>query len=259
MIRRVIRNAVVATVIAAFGAGAVLVGPGRAGAGTMSPFMVGHRGGAAQYAENTMRAFDAGAAAGSWLESDVRFTKDDVPVMLHDATVDRTTNGTGRVADLTYAKLRALKTRDGQRVPTFAQFAGYLKRTRTKAFIEFKAHPKNDRQWATFNRSGSRVRGLLVVFSKHPAYLKRARAHGYKTALYERKKGATPAQIKKQGDFYFRQYESVSRYEMAVLARLKVRVVLFTPATARGWQRSKDLGAWGILTDNSADYAEWRD
>jgi glycerophosphoryl diester phosphodiesterase len=256
MIRSAIRNAVVATAAVAC---AVLVAPGQADAGTMSPFMVGHRGGAAQYAENTMRAFDAGAAAGSWLESDVRFTKDDVPVMLHDPTVDRTTNGTGRVTDHTYAKLRTFKTRDRQSIPTFAQFAGYLKRTRTKAFIEFKAHPRNARQWAAFDRSAKRVRSLLVIFSKHPAYLKQARAHGYKTALYERRKGATPAQIKKQGDFYLRQYESVSKYEMTALARLKVRVVLFTPATARGWQRCKDLGAWGILTDNSAAYARWRD
>lgn len=259
MIRRVIRNAVVATVVTAFAAGAALVEPARAGAGTMAPFMVGHRGGAGQYAENTMRAFDAGAAAGSWLESDVRFTKDDVPVMLHDATVDRTTDGTGPIADYTYARLRTLRTRDGQSIPTFAQFAGYLKRTQTKAFIEFKAQPEDAGQWAKFDRSGKQLRGLLVIFSKNPAYLQQARAHGYKTALYERKKGATAAQIKKQGDFYFRQYESVSRYEMAVLARLKVRVVLFTPATAKGWQKAKDLGAWGVLTDNGAAYAKWRD
>jgi hypothetical protein len=54
--------------------------------------------------------------------------------------------------------------------------------------------------------------------------------------------GATPAQIK-EGDFYIRQYASVSKYEMTILNRLKVRVVLFTPATAKGWQKSKDLGA----------------
>jgi hypothetical protein len=120
-------------------AGGLLVQAGGAGAGTMSPFMVGHRGGAdGKYVENTMRAFDAGAKAGAWLESDVRFTKDDVPVMLHDATIDRTTNGTGPVANYTYAKLRTFKTADGQAIPTCGRLASYLKRTKKKAFIEFK-------------------------------------------------------------------------------------------------------------------------
>jgi glycerophosphoryl diester phosphodiesterase len=260
MVNRVAVRAVVGSLVAAATvAGALVVATGVARAGTILPFMVGHRGGAGgAYVENTMRAFAAGAKVGAWLEADIRFTRDDLPVVLHDATIDRTTSGRGPVTRYTYAQLRAFKTDDGQVIPSFAQFAKFLKRANKKAFIELKTQPANARQWAHLESLAKPVQGLVVVYSQTPAYLAAARAHGFKTALYERAKRATPAQIKKEGDFYFRQYASVSASEMAALARHKVRVVLFTPASAKGWQKSKQLGAWGILTDHGATYAKWR-
>jgi glycerophosphoryl diester phosphodiesterase len=72
--------------------------------------LVAHRGGAALAPENTMVAFRAAHEVwwADMLEMDARLTKDGQVVVFHDATVDRTTNGTGRVADLTWAELRAL-------------------------------------------------------------------------------------------------------------------------------------------------------
>jgi len=72
--------------------------------------LVAHRGGAALAPENTMVAFRAAVEVwwADMLEMDVRLTKDGQVVVFHDATVDRTTNGTGPVADLTLAEVRAL-------------------------------------------------------------------------------------------------------------------------------------------------------
>lgn len=71
--------------------------------------IAGHRGFTALFPENTAIAvqgtFDA---HGDAADIDVRLTKDDVPVLMHDATVDRTTNGTGAVRDLTYAQISRL-------------------------------------------------------------------------------------------------------------------------------------------------------
>jgi glycerophosphoryl diester phosphodiesterase len=68
-----------------------------------------HRGGAALAPENTIVAFDRGLALGAdGLELDVRLSRDGVAVVLHDPTVDRTTNGTGAVADLSAAELAGL-------------------------------------------------------------------------------------------------------------------------------------------------------
>jgi glycerophosphoryl diester phosphodiesterase len=68
-----------------------------------------HRGGAALWPENTLAAFRGGLAAGcSWIETDIHMTRDGHIVTFHDATLERTTNGRGRIADLTLAELRRL-------------------------------------------------------------------------------------------------------------------------------------------------------
>ncbi len=77
--------------------------------GDADPLNFAHRGGVIDFPENTLYAYAEAARAGAdVLEMDVYQTLDNELVILHDLTVDRTTNGTGRVADLTLAELRAL-------------------------------------------------------------------------------------------------------------------------------------------------------
>jgi glycerophosphoryl diester phosphodiesterase len=72
----------------------------------MRPLVYAHRGGAALAPENTLAAFDRGIAEGAdGLELDVRLSRDGVPVVHHDATLERTTNGSGPVAALTADEL----------------------------------------------------------------------------------------------------------------------------------------------------------
>jgi glycerophosphoryl diester phosphodiesterase len=99
---------------------------------TASPEIIAHRGAhrgrSGPVPENTMAAFRNAVDLGAdRLELDVQMTKDGELVVIHDETVDRTTNGTGRVADLTLAEIRALDAGQGERVPTFKEvlrFAG---------------------------------------------------------------------------------------------------------------------------------------
>ncbi|WP_066156007.1 glycerophosphodiester phosphodiesterase [Halalkalibacter krulwichiae] len=66
-----------------------------------------HRGYSDKYPENTMVAFQAAVDYGAdGIEFDVQLTKDNVPVVIHDLTVDRTTTGSGRVRDLTVRELK---------------------------------------------------------------------------------------------------------------------------------------------------------
>ena len=70
---------------------------------------IGHRGACGLMPENTklsfFKALDLGADA---IEFDVQLTRDGVPIVLHDDTLDRTTNGKGRVADTDFAVVRRL-------------------------------------------------------------------------------------------------------------------------------------------------------
>ncbi|MFQ5890015.1 MAG: glycerophosphodiester phosphodiesterase family protein [Gemmatimonadota bacterium] len=69
--------------------------------------MIAHRGAAAEAPENTMPAFALGLEQGAdGLELDVRRTADGELVVIHDATLDRTTDGRGRVAELTFREVR---------------------------------------------------------------------------------------------------------------------------------------------------------
>ncbi len=73
------------------------------------PWIIGHRGFAAQYPENTLAAFQAAMAAGAaMIELDVMLSRDRKLVVIHDETLERTTNGHGAVADLTLAELKQL-------------------------------------------------------------------------------------------------------------------------------------------------------
>src|SRR5919106_471321 len=71
--------------------------------------VIGHRGNSVEAPENTLASLRSAFALGSdFVEVDVRLSLDGVPVIMHDETVDRTTNGHGAVAGLTLSQLKAL-------------------------------------------------------------------------------------------------------------------------------------------------------
>jgi glycerophosphoryl diester phosphodiesterase len=90
-----------------------------------STLVVAHRGASKARAENTQVAFEAAIVAGAdAVEFDVRLTADGVPVVIHDATLDRTTDGVGPVSAVTLAELRnvTIPTPEGPlEVPTFRE------------------------------------------------------------------------------------------------------------------------------------------
>ena len=117
-------------------------------------YVAAHRGWPAKYPENTMESFRAATAIGvDQLELDVRITKDNELVIIHDATVDRTTNGTGLVRDLTLAELKALDAGSfkgekfkGCRIPTFIEFMDFIKDHPTMTLdVELKEYPIDGR------------------------------------------------------------------------------------------------------------------
>ncbi|GAB3115221.1 glycerophosphodiester phosphodiesterase family protein [Streptomyces calidiresistens] len=83
---------------------------------------VGHRGLMGVEPENTLRSFRRARAEGvAVIELDLHLSRDGRLVVMHDTTVDRTTDGTGRVADLDLPDLRALDAGAGERIPLFTE------------------------------------------------------------------------------------------------------------------------------------------
>ena len=83
----------------------------------LTPFQnIAHRGGTNGPPESTLAAFQNAITQGvDWLEFDVQMTKDGALVVIHDETVDRTTNGTGKVSDLTLEQIRSLDAGQGEK------------------------------------------------------------------------------------------------------------------------------------------------
>ncbi len=96
-----------------------------------SPIIFAHRGASMHAPENTLAAFELALQQGAdAIELDVKLSADGIPVVIHDPTVDRTTDGTGLVRDLSLATLQKLDAGNGQHIPTldevFASLGGKM-------------------------------------------------------------------------------------------------------------------------------------
>jgi len=100
--------------------------------------IIGHRGAAALEPENTLlsieRAMDIGVDA---VEIDVHLSEDKELVVIHDATVDRTTNGTGPVSSYTVQEIKRLDAGKGETIPTLQEVIDLIDR-RVMLVIELK-------------------------------------------------------------------------------------------------------------------------
>jgi len=117
---------------------------------TQSPknvFVAAHRGWRSKYPENTMEAFRAALDLGvDQIETDVRVTRDGKLVLIHDATVDRTTNGTGNVEDYTLEELQKLDAGNGTKIPTLIDLMELVKDYPTLTLdLELKEYPTEGR------------------------------------------------------------------------------------------------------------------
>ena len=109
---------------------------------------IAHRGYSIEAPENTIPAYVLSHKKGfKYAECDVRVTKDGVPVLLHDETIDRTSNGSGKVAEMTYAELlqydfgswKSAKYA-GTKIPTFEEFIRCCKALGLHPYIEIENH-----------------------------------------------------------------------------------------------------------------------
>ena len=111
---------------------------------TNKVFIGGHRGDCFNYYENTMSAFEGAVKAGvDMIEFDVRLSKDGVPVIFHDATVDRTTDGVGNVSEMTLEELLSLNAGDEdtvERIPLFSEFMSWASEKKVMLNIEIKEY-----------------------------------------------------------------------------------------------------------------------
>ncbi len=132
-----------------------------------------HRGYSAKYPENTLSAFKAALPHVDGIELDVQLTRDGRLVVIHDETVDRTTNGNGFVKDMTLRQLRLLRTEGGERIPTLEEVLVLIEPSDVTLNIELKTDSIRLRRHRVSDMArrhrvqARRARRLLVVQSGH--------------------------------------------------------------------------------------------
>lgn len=120
------------------------------------PPVIGHRGAAAYAPENTLEGILTAVEMGvTWVEVDVKLTKDSVPVLFHDDTLDRTTNGHGPVAEMAFNDLRDLEAGSwfsdsfaGIRVPTLEEAIDVIFEHNLGVNLEIKPCPGREKETA---------------------------------------------------------------------------------------------------------------
>lgn len=102
-------------------------------------YLIGHRGASGYEPENTIRSFRRALYDGAnSLEMDLRLSGDGEIVVIHDRTVDRTTDGTGEVSSINLARLRELDAGRGERIPLLSEVIDLALRKDATMFLEIK-------------------------------------------------------------------------------------------------------------------------
>jgi glycerophosphoryl diester phosphodiesterase len=116
------------------------------GAGQKTVLAIAHRGASGHAPENTLAAFRRAVSMGAtFIETDLQLSRDARFVAIHDDTVNRTTNGQGKVHDLTLADLRKLDAGSwfgseyaGERIPTLEELLDFSKKHDVVFYLELK-------------------------------------------------------------------------------------------------------------------------
>ena len=120
------------------------------------PKVIGHRGAKAYAPENTLESIETAASLGvQWVELDVKLTRDGVPIIFHDEELDRTTNGSGLVAQTDYEDIRQLEAGSwyadsfaGVKIPTLEEAVDIILRHDLGFNLEIKPCPGREKETA---------------------------------------------------------------------------------------------------------------
>jgi glycerophosphoryl diester phosphodiesterase len=235
-------------------------------------FIAGHRGDRSAAPENTMPAFELALNGPmDFVETDVQLTRDGVPVLMHDVTIDRTTNGHGTVSGHTAAQLARLdagawysRHYAGTRIPTLNALLARLANSDKKALVELKF------DWTTnqvrtvidlINRHNLSARVVLVSFDLDTLTNLQVVAPQSPRVMLVRELPADPVPMAQRfGVIALATTAKAVTNEPGALRRMHkagLGVICYTLNSQDTWREVRDLGVDGIITDTPSDLDSW--
>jgi glycerophosphoryl diester phosphodiesterase len=219
------------------------------------PLIIGHRGASAEMPENTLAAFGLAAEQGAdGIELDVQLSADGRLVIIHDFDLSRTTNGRGKVSEMTAAELQTLDAGAGQTIPTLDDLFEMLG-SQLLYNIELKYFGWRDVgvEAAVADRiTAYHLENRVLVSSFNPLAVRRARRHLPRTipvALIRGQGLLKYSYLLAAGEADHPHYSLVDAAYLRWAQRRGYRVNVWTvddPVEAR---RLADLGVNGLITN----------
>ncbi|MGW1345970.1 glycerophosphodiester phosphodiesterase [Kribbella sp. NPDC002412] len=231
-----------------------------------------HRGGSSAAPENTAASDEvARRARAEWIENDVQPTKDGVPVILHDTTVDRTTDGTGAVRSLTSAQVAGLDAGSwfapayvGQRVPTLASQLDGLKTRGGNLLLEVKGeHTRASVERIVQEIHSRGMSSRVFVQSFEPQHLRWVGELAPELPLGLLRSTLDPDPLAIAKDLELSAYnpsDAAFQTRPGIIADLHaagVAVNVWTVDDATRWNVLEKAGVDGIITNRPAELAGW--
>jgi len=238
----------------------------------LRPLIHAHRGSSAAAPENTLAAFRLGLAQGAdALEMDLQLTKDGAVVVIHDPTVDRVTDGHGRVADLTLAEIQQLDAGTrfgpafrGERIPTLEEVVELLKHkagptVRLNLELKYGAEPPADPAalpravLAVLRQTGTLHRVFLQSFLHSVLPEVKLLASDVPLGLLMDRRQAVPDPValarRYQADYYAPDYRAVTPALVTALHAAGIPVVAWTVDGPSEVRRMLAAGIGGLAGD----------
>lgn len=230
---------------------------------------VAHRGASGHAPENTMAAFHKGfEMKADYIEIDVQMTKDGELIAIHDTTVDRTTNGTGNVGDLTFEEIRELDAGSwfsneysGEKVPTFEEILDAF-RGKIGILIELKApelYPGIEEKVAEALKERNMHRpnnGKIIIQSFNHGSMEKSKEllpnvpHGVLAgASWRNVSEEQLAEFATYADFFNPNMNIVTDELVSNVHEVGMKIYPYTSRSQEQAFRLFDLGVDGIITD----------
>ncbi|MBA4495037.1 glycerophosphodiester phosphodiesterase family protein [Paenactinomyces guangxiensis] len=237
-----------------------------------NPHVVAHRGNSVAAPENTIAAIRSAKNAGvPIVEVDTQTTYDGVPILMHDKTVDRTTNGTGYVNEMNLTEIRMLDAGSwfspqfaGERVPTLEEALDEIKDSNIKLLLEIKApETQTEIKRILFEVTSREMSDQVIIQSFDETILRYARslAPEIPRAILRTTPHTDPVAAAKDLGLisYHAKHTGLSENPGVIktLHQAGFSVFTYTIDTSTEWGKFTNLGVDGIVTNHPKAALDW--
>ena len=211
---------------------------------------IGHRGARAYAPENTLASFKKALEIGvNAVELDVRKTKDNQLVVIHDADIKRTTDGEGMVDELTLKEIKGFSAEEGEKIPTLQEALDFLDK-KVKVFIELKETGSEEQVLSIVHERGLEKNVAIISFLEDALKKVRTLDKNIETGLlYARHKNPVKAALELKTNYLLALYQFTHSANVEKAHENGLKIIVWTINKPEEVEEYTKKGVDGIASD----------